>query len=139
MSKKRIREGYQAVTPYLLVPGVPRLVTFLTEAFDAKEIIRLDRPDGSVMHVEVRIRDSAVMMGEPSPRFGPMPGSVYLYVEDCDIVYQRAIDAGGISVLEVTDMPHAGERYGGVKDPSGNIWWVASQIGDAVSPPIHAA
>src|SRR5215467_7867798 len=109
MNVKRIREGYHAVTPYLLVDGVARLVKFLAEAFDAQEIIRLDRPDGSIMHIEMRIRDSAVMMGEPSARFGPMPAYIYLYVDDCDAVYERAIEAGGVSVMEVTDMPHAGE------------------------------
>ena len=54
----------------------------------------------------------------------------YLYVEDCDAVYQRAVGAGGASVMEPTDVPFAGERYGGVKDPSGNIWWVATHIED---------
>jgi uncharacterized glyoxalase superfamily protein PhnB len=69
------------------------------------------------------------MMGEPTGKFGPMPSSIYLYVEDCDTVYKRALKAGGISVMEPADMG-TGERYGGVKDPSGNIWWVATHIED---------
>lgn len=112
---------------------VGELVRFVTRAFGASETHRLDRPDGSIMHVEVRIGDSVVMMGEPMGDFGPMPTSLYLYVEDCDSVYERAIGANGISVMEPTNMYHAGERYGGVRDPSGNIWWIATHVED-VSP-----
>ncbi len=60
----------------------------------------------------------------------PMPASIYLYVEDCDAVYRRALEAGGTSVMEPMDMPHAGEPYGGVRDPSGNLWWIATQKKD---------
>jgi uncharacterized glyoxalase superfamily protein PhnB len=133
MSVKPIPDGYQTVIPYLLVEGAAELTTFLTNAFGAKVRQRLDRPDGSVMHVELQIGDSVVMIGEPMAEFGPMPGSIYLYVEDCDAFYQRALQAGAVSVMPPTDMPHAGERYGGVKDGSGNLWWIATHIED-VSP-----
>ena len=130
MAVKPIPDGYHTITPYLIVHGVAKLLDFLTNAFDAKELQRLHRPDGSVMHAEVRIGDSAVMMGEPMGDFGPMPASIYLYVNDCDAAYQRALRAGGTSVMEPADQPHAGERYGGVQDPAGNIWWVATHIED---------
>ncbi len=133
MTVKPIPDGYHTVTPYLVVPRAADLIAFLKEAFGAREVHRMTRPDGTLMHAEVRIGNSAVMMGEPTSEFGPMPSSLYLYVEDCDAVYQRALGAGGVSVMEPTDMPFAGERYGGVKDPSGNIWWVATHIED-VSP-----
>ncbi|NNG17372.1 MAG: VOC family protein [Gemmatimonadales bacterium] len=133
MAVKPVPDGYHTVTPYLMVDGVIDLLSYLGEAFDAHEELRLQRPDGSIMHAEVRIGDSRVMMGEPLGEFGPMPASIYLYVSDCDAVYAKAIQAGGISVMEPTDMEHAGERYGGVKDPCGNIWWVATHIED-VSP-----
>ncbi len=81
------------------------------------------------MHAEVRIGDSMLMMGEASSDFGPMPTSIYLYVTDCDAVYIRAMQAGGTSVFEVMDLP-SGERYGGVKDPCGNIWWIATHVED---------
>ncbi len=132
MPVKPIPDGYHTVTPYLIVPGVAKLIDFLVKAFDAKEKLRIPRPDGSVAHAEVQIGDSMLMMGEPMGPFGPMPTSIYLYVTDCDAVYRRAIAAGGVSVMEVTDMP-SGERYGGVKDPSGNIWWTATHVED-VSP-----
>jgi uncharacterized glyoxalase superfamily protein PhnB len=95
-------------------------------------MMRLDRQDGSVMHIEVRIGDSVVMMGEPMEAFGAMTASIYLYVEDCDAVYQRALEAGGTSIMEPMDMPHAGERYGGVRDPSGNLWWIATHKEDVL-------
>jgi uncharacterized glyoxalase superfamily protein PhnB len=137
MPVKPIPDGYHTVTPYLLVDGVAELIQFLTEGFDAKLSHRLDRPDGSIMHVEVRIGDSVVMMGEPMGQFGAMPSSIYLYVSDCDSVYQRAVEAGGISVMGPTNMHHAGERYGGVRDPAGNIWWIATHVEDV--PPEEQA
>ena len=133
MTTRPVPRGYTAVTPYLLVDGAARLLDFLAEAFGARESYRLQRPDGSLMHAEIRIGDAAVMLGEPMGEFGPMPGSIFLYVADCDAVYQRAVAAGGVSVMEVTHMEHAGERYGGVKDPSGNLWWIATHVED-VSP-----
>lgn len=127
---KPIPDGYRTVTPYLFVEGVTVLAEFLTSAFGAEEKCRLGRPNGAVMHMEMRVGDSMIMMGEPNEEFGAMPSSIYLYVEDCDAVYDRAIKAGGVSVMPVTDMHHAGERYGGVKDPTGNIWWIATHIED---------
>jgi len=119
---------YRTVTPYLIVPNVGRLIEFLVRAFGATERMRVPRPDGSIMHAEVTIGDSIVMMGEPTAEFGPMPTTIFLRVADCDAAYRRALDAGGTAVLKPTDQPHAGERYGGVKDPSGNIWWPATPL-----------
>jgi uncharacterized glyoxalase superfamily protein PhnB len=130
MAVKPIPEGFHAVTPYLMVPGVANLLDYLTNAFGAKELFRLHRPDGSLGHAEVRIGDSMVMLGEPMGTFGPMPAQIYLYVNDCDAVYRRAIEAGGTSVMDPMTMHFSGERYGGVKDPAGNIWWVATHIED---------
>lgn len=121
-------KDYHTVTPYLIVANVPRMLEFLVEAFGATERIRLARADGSVMHAEVAIGDSIVMMGEPTNKVGPMPASIYLRVEDADAAYRKAIEAGGTSVSEPADQLHAGERYGGVKDPCGNIWWPAMAI-----------
>jgi uncharacterized glyoxalase superfamily protein PhnB len=129
MTPKPIPEGYGPVTPYLIVPDVSKLIDFLERAFKSKEVHRKSRPDGSIRHAEVRIAGSPVMLGEPTADFGPMPASIYLYVMDCDAVYERAIKAGGVSALPLTTMP-SGERYGGVRDPSGNIWWIATHVED---------
>lgn len=81
------------------------------------------------MHAEMRIGESMVMMGDNAGDFEPMPVAIYLYVPDCDLVYRRALVAGGSSISEVRDMP-SGERYGGIKDPCGNLWWVATHLED---------
>lgn len=133
MAAKPIPDGYHAVTPYLFVESAERLIQFVEEAFGATETLRVPRADGSIMHAEVRIGDSPVMIGDvtgPAAEFGPMPSSIYLYVPDCDVVYRQAIAAGGTSVKEVQDIPFNGERYGGVRDPLGNIWWTASRVRD---------
>lgn len=130
MTVKPIPDDYHKVTPYLIIHGVDKIIDFLAKAFDAELKYRFERPDGSVMHAELRMGDSAVMLGEPTGDFTPMPGSIYLYSEDCDSAYQRALDAGAASVMEPMDMHHAGERYGGVRDMSGNIWWIATHIED---------
>ena len=77
----------------------------------------------------MRIGDSKLMLADPTPEFGAMPTSIYLYVTDCDAVYQRALNSGGVSVFPIMTLP-SGERYGGIQDPSGNIWWVATHVED---------
>lgn len=129
MAVSPIREGFSTVTPYLLVEGVARLLTFLPTAFNAQVLARESRPDGAIMHAEVKIGNSMLMMGEAGGGFAPMPTSIYLYVADCDAAYKQALQAGATSVFEVTDLP-SGERYGGIKDPCGNIWWVATHVKD---------
>jgi PhnB protein len=81
------------------------------------------------MHATMRIGDSMLMLADPTPQFGPMPTSIYLYVRDCDAVYHSALNSGGVSIFPMMTLP-SGERYGGVKDPCGNIWWVATHVED---------
>ena len=114
------------VCPYLLVEGVDGLIRFCERVFGARTFGRLVRPDGSVMHVEVEVEGSRIMMGEPMGEFGPSPAMLFVNVEQCEEVFERALEAGGESVMEVTRMHHAGERYGGVRDPFGNVWWIST-------------
>ena len=129
---KPIPDGYRTVTPYLIVRGVPRLLDFLQQAFGATELIRAPRPDGSIMHAEVAIGDSRVMMGEASVSAPPMPGSVHLYVVDTDALYHLALQAGATSLREPSDQFY-GDRMAGVQDPVGNHWWIATRT-ENVSP-----
>ena len=122
--------GYHSVTPYLLVSNIDAVIEFVEQAFDAQRVLRLVRPDGSVMHAEMRVDGSPIMFGEPGGQFESMPGQVFVYVEDCDAAYASALAAGGVSVMEPTLMVHAGERYGGVRDPGGNVWWIANHVED---------
>ena len=129
MSLKPIPDGFHAATPYLFVEGAPRLIEFVSAAFDGELIFHQTRPDGAIMHATMRIGDSMLMLADPTPEFGAMRSSIYLYVADCDAVYQRALDSGGVSVFPLMTLP-SGEQYGGVKDPCGNIWWVATHVED---------
>jgi len=132
MAVKPIPEGRHRVTPYLIVEGVPELLEFMKNVFDAEETHCSKLPDGTVVHAEVTIGDSAIMMGTARDEWQPMPGSIYLYTEDCDATYQRALAAGAKSLMEPADQFY-GERYGGVEDASGNHWWLVTQI-EEVSP-----
>lgn len=133
MSVKPIPEGYTSVTPYLVTPDVPKLAEFLKAAFYAEEAFeRLTRPDGSVMHTEVRIGGSPIMMGEPMEGFPAMPSMVYIYLADVDAAYQRALAAGAKPVMAPADQFY-GDRNAGVSDPWGNMWWIGTHIED-VSP-----
>jgi uncharacterized glyoxalase superfamily protein PhnB len=112
-------------TPYLVVPGVAKLIDFLKQAFGAEERERMAKPDGTIMHAEVKIGDSVIMMGEACDEFGPMPAMIYLYVRDVDATYRKALQAGAKSVQEPADQFY-GDRSGGVQDASGNKWWIAT-------------
>jgi PhnB protein len=128
-SVQPIPDGSHTITPYLVVEGVPKLIEFLKQAFGAQELGRMARPDGGVMHAEVKVGDSKLMIGEPMGDWKAKPCSLYLYVEDVDAVYQRAIQAGGTSVREPSDQFY-GDRTGGVIDPSGNYWGIATHVED---------
>ena len=129
MTVKPIPDGYHSVIPYLIVQGAAALIDFLRQAFDATEKERHTWPDGSIMHAEVKIGDSVIMLGEAKGEWKPMPASIYLYVNDADATFRKAIKAGAVSVMEPADQFY-GDRHGGVKDPCGNLWWVATHIED---------
>jgi PhnB protein len=127
MAAEGVPEGYHSVTPYLMVHGVEALLDFAERAFGAEEMMRMPDPQGTISHAEVRIGDSVVMMGEASEQWPAMPTSLHLFVEDSDAAYERALNAGGTSVREPTDEPY-GDRMSGVKDPFGNLWWMATRL-----------
>lgn len=130
MAVKPVPEGYHTVTPYLTVRNAPKVIEFLKQAFGAKLTHdATKRPDGSIMHAEVIIGDSRVMIAEESAMANATLSSLYIYVADVDSVYRQAIKAGGSSVMEPMDRFY-GDRSGGVKDPSGNSWFVATHKED---------
>src|SRR5262245_1507377 len=127
MSHQYKPAGYTSVSPYLIVAGAASVVEFLKKAFDATELRRYDMPDGTIMHVEVRIDDSVVMMGDAGGPWQPVPANVHVYVRDVDETYRRALAAGGVSVQEPQQKPNDPDKRGGVKDPAGNTWWIGTQ------------
>lgn len=131
MSVKSIPEGYHSVTPYLIVPGASDFIEFTKRAFGAEEKERFG-PPGQIMHAEVRIGDSIIMLSDGSPEFEPTRSSIYLYVDDVDSMYQRALQAGGESLREPTDQFY-GDRSAGVKDRWNNQWWLATHMEDVTA------
>ena len=115
--------GYQTVTPYLTVKRAEQLVEFVKEAFGATEVFRTIGSAGG-LHAEVSIGDSKLMIGGYET-VEEIPTALHVYVPDADAVYQRALEAGATSVEEPVDQFY-GDREAGVKDPTGNVWWIAT-------------
>jgi uncharacterized glyoxalase superfamily protein PhnB len=110
-----------------MVSNAPRVITFLRQAFGATELRRFDAPDGTVMHAELRIEGSVVMLAEGSPGWPAFPAWVHLYVQDVDEIYQQALAAGGEAVQAPQERSGDPDRRGGVRDPAGNTWWISTQ------------
>jgi PhnB protein len=126
---KSVPQGYHTITPYLIVDGAQKVIDFLKKTFDAKEAVRITAPGDKVGHVELKIGDSTIMIGDAMMDFRPMPTNLYVYVDDADKSFQRALQAGGKSVKEPSDQFY-GDRAGCVRDPAGNTWWMATHVED---------
>ena len=129
---KPIPAGFHSVTPYLLVKDVAKEMEFLTKAFGATERVRMPGPNGSVMHAEMQIGDSIIMMGKPQNDADLGKAMLYVYVADVDATYQKCLAAGGTAVREPKDQFY-GDRSAGIRDPFGNDWGIATHVED-VSP-----
>lgn len=130
MSVKPIPEGYHTITPFLVVEQAEKVIKFLKDAFGAKESFpAMKTPEGKIAHAELKIGDSMVMIAEACGEKRANPTMLYLYMENVDEVYKKAINAGGQSIKEPVDQFY-GDRSGGVKDPSGNEWWIATHKED---------
>ncbi|MBN8571725.1 MAG: VOC family protein [Ignavibacteria bacterium] len=131
MAVNPIPKGYHTITPFLVVKDARRLIDFMQKAFDA-EVMHVSENDGVVMHGEVKIGNSILMVAEENVNAPASPTGLYLYVTDTDTMYKKAIAAGGVSIMEPADQFY-GDRNAGVKDFAGNSWWIATHIED-VSP-----
>lgn len=119
------RKGHSTVSVYMMAFDAPRVIGFMHDVFGAEMIERMDRDDGTVMHASVRIGDSVVMISDGTEQYPSFPVWLHVYVDDVDAAYSRALDLGGVSVQEPADQPD-GDRRCGVRDFSGNTWWIAS-------------
>ncbi len=126
MQKKWIPSGYNVVTPYLTVKDAAGLINFIEKTFDGTSTECMKTDDGKVGHAEIRIGDSVIMTGEASEEWKQMPASLYIYVEDCDLYYHRALKNGATSLRKPADQFY-GDRSGGVQDQWGNCWWMATR------------
>jgi PhnB protein len=121
-----IPEGFHTVTPYLLVKDAANLLDFVKRAFGAVQVKKpFEQPKGTIVNAQVKIGDSVVMFGEAPQEQGPTHSMLYLYVKDADAFFKAAVKAGAVSQHEMKDMFY-GDRAGAVKDPAGNVWWIAS-------------
>jgi PhnB protein len=120
-------KSYSSVSPYLVVAGAQKVIDFLKATFGATELRRYDMPDGSILHAEIRIDDTVVMLGDGGEEFPPFPSLIHVYVGDVDCVYARAIEAGGTPVEDPRTREGDRDKRGSVKDPCGNTWAIATQ------------
>ena len=123
-----VPKGFGTVTPFLTVKDAARLIEFMKQAFGAQVAFRMDGPNGTVAHAEVKIGDSMLMIGE-APEGQEVRSMLHLYMPDTDAVYKSALDAGAVSIREPADQFY-GDRSGGVRDFCGNQWWIATHIED---------
>lgn len=127
MSSSHKPEGYTTVSPYLIVDGASDTIEFLVQALDAVELRRFPGSDGQIMHAEVRIDDTVIMLSDGEGR-PPIASQVHIYVPDVDATYERALAAGATPVQEPVQGQDEDKR-GGVKDSGGTTWWFATRVG----------
>ena len=143
MSKvKYIPEGYNTVTPYLVIKNASQAIDYYKKVFGAEVVVRMDGPDGKIGHAELKIGDSRIMLADENPSMGQghtsattiggSPISIYLYLPDVDKVFDRAV-AEGAKVLKPVQDQFYGDRSGFVQDPFGHLWGIATHVED-VSP-----
>ena len=134
---KPIPDGYHSVQPYLIVKGASQAIDFYKRAFGAQEIVRMPGPDGTIMHAELRIGDSIVMLSDEMPHspskspatLGGSTAGIMLYVENVDQVYEQAVAAGATATSQPTEM-FWGDRFGKLIDPFGHDWALATHVED---------
>ena len=137
MPVKPIPEGYNTLTTYLAVDDATKAIEFYERAFGAKERSRMPGPDGKIAHAELMIGNSVVMLSDPFPQatvkpptqVGGTTAGLFMYVEDVDAAYRRAIDAGATETMAPENM-FWGDRFGTVTDPFGHSWQIATHVED---------
>lgn len=145
MSKaKPIPEGYHTATPYLIIKNAARAIDFYKKAFGATERMRMADPTGKVMHAEIQIGDSRIMIADEFPEMGARspeslggsPVSIFLYVEDVDALAKQATSAGAKVLMPIQDQ-FWGDRYGKLTDPFGHVWDIATHKEDVTPEEMH--
>lgn len=134
---KPIPEGYHSVTPYLIVKSAAKAIDFYKQAFGATETLRVPQPDGRIVHAELKIGDSTIMLADEFPErnirgpesLGGTPVTMHLYIEDVDTVAQRAVAAGAKEIRPVQDQFY-GDRSGMFADPFGHQWNISTHVED---------
>ena len=134
---RAIPQGYHTVTPSLMVAGAAKAIEFYKKAFGAEEVMRFPGPDGKLMHAEIRVGDSVIMLGDEMPEHGARgpksiggtPVSFFVYQDNVDAAWKRAKDAGATEIMPLIDQ-FWGDRAGCLEDPFGHHWWLAQHVED---------
>lgn len=139
MAKKSqaIPKGHHTVTPSIFVAGAAKAIDFYKKALGAEELMRFPAPDGTIMHAQIRIGDSIIMLGDEMPEgggkspkaYGGTPVSFFVYGENVDAAWKRAVEAGAKPIVPLADQ-FWGDRTGCLEDPFGHQWWLAQHIED---------
>ncbi len=144
MTVKAIPDGYACGIPYLTIQDTARAIDFYKQAFGAVELMRMPRPDGKIMHAEIRIGEAPIMMGEEAVEWGALspttigntPTTIVLYVPDVDAAIARAVEAGATLTMPVANQ-FWGDRSGGLSDPFGHKWMLSTHIEDVGPEEMH--
>jgi PhnB protein len=127
-----VPQGYHTITPQLTLEDAAQTIDWYKRALGAEELSRSLGPDGKVMHAELKIGDSRFMVNDPMPgskgpkAYGGSPASMWLFVENSDALFKRAVDAGGTVQMPMEDQ-FWGDRAGAFAEPSGYTWWIATR------------
>lgn len=123
-SKPQVPVNYHTVMPYLIVQNAAKFLSFAEKVFDAKETYKAMRDSDIIMHAEILIGDSTIMFADATEKYKPQPAGLFIYVDNADERFRKAVEAGAKVINEVADQTYG--RSGGVTDPFGNSWWVTS-------------
>lgn len=132
MTSLNIPDGYQAIMPYLILNNAETFLQFAKEVFNAEEKMKVMRDGQYIMHGEIIMHGSTIMFAASTPEYAPQNAGLFIYVPDADECYHKALEAGASSVMPLSDQPYG--RTCGVKDPTGNTWWITSVQKQAHQP-----
>lgn len=141
-----VPKGYHTVTPSLVIAGAAKAIEFYKKALGAEEKSRFPAPDGTIMHAEIRIGDSIIMLGDEMPEqggrgpksYGGSPVSLFIYLDNVDTAWKRAVDAGAKVVTPLSDQ-FWGDRGGSIEDPFGHNWWLCQHVKDLTPKELQQA
>lgn len=122
----KIPDNYQTVMPYLILEGAQKFLDFTKAVFNATETANGARSEGVIMHAEVMIGGSTIMFADSTDQYSPRPAGLFVYVENADETYQKALDNGASVISPLANQTYG--RSGGVKDPCGNSWWITTPV-----------
>ena len=126
MKNLNIPEGYQQIMPYLIVENAADFFSFTKNVFDAEERYKAMRTETLIMHAEISIGSSVIMFADSTEEHPKQTGGLFIYVDDCDKIYQKALANGAVTVMEPGDQSYG--RSAGVRDPFGNTWWLTTAV-----------